>query len=107
MADGATDGSGAINARLDGVSCLIGESALTDALRQALKGVADMPRALSRLALNRGGPRDLGAILAGVRAADEIAALFDSAEAPEHLAAAASCLRDLPEEISARLVCDA
>jgi DNA mismatch repair protein MutS len=94
---------GAINARLDGVSCLIGESALTDALRQALKGVADMPRALSRLALNRGGPRDLGAILAGVRAAGEIAALFDSAEAPEHLAAAASCLRDLPEDIAARL----
>jgi DNA mismatch repair protein MutS len=94
---------GAINARLDGVSCLIGESALTDALRQALKGVADMPRALSRLALNRGGPRDLGAILAGVRAAGEIAALFDSAEVPEHLAAAASCLRDLPEDIAARL----
>ena len=50
----------AINARLDGISWLIAEQSLTDTLRRALKGVADMPRALSRLALNRGGPRDLG-----------------------------------------------
>ena len=42
----------------------------------ALKSVADMPRALSRLALNRGGPRDLGALRAGFEAAGEIATLF-------------------------------
>ena len=66
----------AINARLDGISWLIAEQSLTDTLRRALKGVADMPRALSRLALNRGGPRDLGAILTGVKAAGDIARLF-------------------------------
>ncbi|MGB6116998.1 MAG: DNA mismatch repair protein MutS, partial [Mesorhizobium sp.] len=50
----------AINERLDSVSFLRGETRLRDALRQALKSAPDMPRALSRLALNRGGPRDLG-----------------------------------------------
>jgi DNA mismatch repair protein MutS len=38
---------------------LIANPDLSEKLRRALKGVADMPRALSRLALNRGGPRDL------------------------------------------------
>ncbi|WP_421779085.1 DNA mismatch repair protein MutS [Hoeflea sp.] len=93
----------AINARLDGVSSLIAEGSLCDGLRQSLRGVPDMPRALSRLALNRGGPRDLGAILAGVKAAGEIAALLDGAELPSHLAEASALLRALPEEIAGRL----
>ena len=93
----------AINARLDGVSWLIAEQSLTDTLRRALKGVADMPRALSRLALNRGGPRDLGAILTGVRAAGDIARVFEAGDAPDHLAKAVTALKALPDEISVRL----
>jgi DNA mismatch repair ATPase MutS len=57
----------------------------------ALKGVADMPRALSRLALNRGGPRDLGAILAGLKAATDIAALFGDGETLKHLRSRGAC----------------
>ena len=94
---------GAINARLDGVSWLLAEQTLTDTLRRALKGVADMPRALSRLALNRGGPRDLGAILTGVRAAGDIARLFEAGDPPEHLARAVTALQALPGEIADRL----
>jgi DNA mismatch repair protein MutS len=93
----------AINARLDGVSSLIANGTLADALRQSLRGVPDMPRALSRLALNRGGPRDLGAILAGVKAAGEIATLLDGAEIPAHLADASASLHALPGEIADRL----
>ncbi|MCC0035095.1 MAG: DNA mismatch repair protein MutS [Hoeflea sp.] len=93
----------AINARLDGVSHLIANPALGDKLRRALKGVADMPRALSRLALNRGGPRDLGAILAGLRAATDIAALFGDGEIPAHLEKAVTALRAVPGEIGERL----
>jgi DNA mismatch repair protein MutS len=83
----------AINARLDGVSHLIANPGLSEKLRRALKGVADMPRALSRLALNRGGPRDLGAIRAGLKAATDIAALFGDGETPEHLADRGACTR--------------
>src|SRR5690606_11700701 len=63
----------AINRRLNSVSFFLAETSLCEALRQSLKGVADMPRALTRLALNRGGPRDLGALRSGFSAAGEIA----------------------------------
>eukprot|EP01035_Chromulina_nebulosa_P064745 gene64745-88574_t len=42
-----------INARLDAVEALLGDSILTTKLRQALKGVPDLTRALTRLALDR------------------------------------------------------
>ncbi|MGB3388697.1 MAG: DNA mismatch repair protein MutS, partial [Pseudaminobacter sp.] len=54
-----------INRRLDSVAFFLAERQLGEALRACLKGVADMPRALTRLALNRGGPRDLGALRSG------------------------------------------
>ncbi|WP_348526948.1 hypothetical protein, partial [Mesorhizobium sp.] len=66
----------AIAARLDSVSFFRSEVRLCQSLRASLKSVADMPRALSRLALNRGGPRDLGALRAGFEAARAIAELF-------------------------------
>ena len=52
----------AIEARLDAVQWLLGERDLRRDLRAALKGAGDMARALSRLALGRGGPRDLGCL---------------------------------------------
>ncbi|MEI6557410.1 MAG: DNA mismatch repair protein MutS [Rhodospirillaceae bacterium] len=52
----------AIDHRLDMVEfCLTGEAARSE-LRELLKGVPDLERALSRLALGRGGPRDLAGI---------------------------------------------
>ena len=51
--------SGAINARLDAVSFLAGDTAQRDRLRRLLAEVPDLARALARLALLRGGPRDL------------------------------------------------
>lgn len=92
-----------INARLDGVAHLIGNPGLADRLTASLRGVSDMPRALSRLALNRGGPRDLSAILAGVTAAHDIAGLFEDDEAPQHLTTAVATLRALPAEIAKQL----
>ena len=62
----------AIDERLDAVAFFAADAQIADALRQALKTRADMPRALSRLALNRGGPRDLGALRAGLAAAAAI-----------------------------------
>jgi DNA mismatch repair ATPase MutS len=52
----------AINARLDAVSYLASEPRLRQTLREELKSAPDLARALARLALTRGGPRDLGAV---------------------------------------------
>ena len=93
----------AINRRLDSASFFLAETRLCEALRLALKGVADMPRALTRLALNRGGPRDLGALRSGFSAAGEIATLFAGAPVTEELEAAMQALQALPEEFTGHL----
>ncbi|MDB5554798.1 MAG: mutS [Rhizobium sp.] len=62
-----------INRRLDSISFFLDEPRLAGDIRQALRHAPDMPRALSRLALDRGGPRDLSAILSGLRAGRDIA----------------------------------
>ncbi|UWR00903.1 DNA mismatch repair protein MutS [Rhodobacteraceae bacterium S2214] len=51
-----------IQERQDAVAFLADDSRLTGDLRDHLKGVHDLDRALSRLALDRGGPRDMAAI---------------------------------------------
>ena len=51
-----------IQDRQDAVAHLQTDSRLTADLRDHLKGVHDLDRALSRLALDRGGPRDMAAI---------------------------------------------
>jgi DNA mismatch repair protein MutS len=49
----------AIAARLDAVAALVDAPAAREALRDRLRRVPDVERALSRLSLDRGGPRDL------------------------------------------------
>ena len=93
----------AINARLDSVAWLAEESDLRDALRSVLKGLADMPRALTRLALSRGGPRDLGAMGAGLEAARQICDLFRGAAPPAEITAALHALDALPAGFAERL----
>jgi DNA mismatch repair protein MutS len=51
----------AIDGRLDMVQFFLDESALCETLRRTLRGCPDAERALSRLTLGRGGPRDLAA----------------------------------------------
>jgi len=89
--------------RLDSVSFFRSEPRLCQAVRLALKGVADMPRALSRLALNRGGPRDLGALLAGFQAARAIADIFAATPPPAELGAALGAIAALPPVLAAHL----
>ncbi len=72
-----------IDYRLDMVEfCLIKETVRTD-IRAHLKAVPDLERALSRLALGRGGPRDLAALRDVLcRSADIRAMLVDPSLAP-------------------------
>jgi DNA mismatch repair protein MutS len=64
---------GTIDARLDAVAFFAGDSTLRAELRAALNAAPDLARALARLALGRGGPRDLAAIRDGLLAAGDIA----------------------------------
>ncbi|WP_245281354.1 DNA mismatch repair protein MutS [Rhizobium sp. AAP43] len=93
----------AIAERQDSIACLLADSLLVDRLRDALKRVPDMPRALSRLALDRGGPRDLGAIVAGLAAAADVARLVDPANVPKELADALADLLGLPVDLAPNL----
>lgn len=60
---------GAIIARADGWGWMLANAAATGRVRDALRGAPDMARALGRLALNRGTPRDLAALRDGLLAA--------------------------------------
>ncbi len=62
-----------INARLDAVQWFHERPDLREEVRELLRRVPDMERALSRLSLNRGGPRDLAALRDGLRAARALA----------------------------------
>ncbi|MBB4567517.1 DNA mismatch repair protein MutS [Rhizobium leucaenae] len=92
-----------INERLDSIGFLTEEPSLCSDLRTALKHVPDMPRALSRLALDRGGPRDLWAIRHGLGAAASVADLLGAALLPDELGAALAGLRALPADLEALL----
>ncbi|HEV7277590.1 MAG TPA: DNA mismatch repair protein MutS [Devosiaceae bacterium] len=95
----------AINARLEAVAALRDDTALTDRLRQALKSVPDVTRALTRLALQRGGPRELIAIANAVGAARVLAQRLASLPyAPAALSAVAETLDAAPEALATELV---
>ncbi len=79
-----------IHERLESVRFLLDQSRLRTDLRDALRRVPDMDRALSRIALDRGGPRDLTAIRAGLTQAVAVAARLR--DAPALLAGAAAAL---------------
>jgi DNA mismatch repair protein MutS len=66
----------AIETRLDQVQFFLDQPALRGAVREALGAVPDLLRALSRLGLERGGPRDLDCIRTGLDAAARIAGML-------------------------------
>src|SRR6201999_4026754 len=65
----------AIDARLDAVAWFVEHRPQRQKLREALRGLGDMARALSRLALGRGGPRDLACLRDGFAAGEAGTAL--------------------------------
>ncbi|MFC3318413.1 DNA mismatch repair protein MutS [Rhizobium rosettiformans] len=93
----------AIAERQDSIAFLLADGLLVDRLRDALKRVPDMPRALSRLALDRGGPRDLGSIVGGLAASAEVGRLLDPSSLPKELSEALSDLAALPADLGPSL----
>ena len=78
--------------RLDAVATLIDPPDGRAALRDRLKAAPDLARALARIVVGRGGPRDLAAIRDGIFAAADIAA---------RLAPLAEVSRDLAQAVAA------
>jgi DNA mismatch repair protein MutS len=83
----------AINLRLDSLDFLVEAAPMREALRRALAHAPDFLRALSRLSLDRGGPRDLAAIRDGLAAAATLASILEAADLPPELVGAYARLR--------------
>ncbi len=77
-----------IHGRLDAVNFATEDSLIASDLREALRKTPDLDRALSRLSLDRGGPRDLAAIRNGLTQAAAIAELCADRDLPVLLATA-------------------
>lgn len=92
----------AINHRLDAVSFLLHEDRVRDSIRSLLRQSSDMARALSRLALNRGGPRDLSGILSGMVSAFAIADQFEKT-VPYDVQIALHAISNLPRSLMIKL----
>ncbi len=85
-----------IVSRQDAIAFLLERDGLRDTLREILRQAPDLSRAVARLALQRGGPRDLTAVRAALAAARKGAsALRDGA--------GATGMPELLEDVAARL----
>jgi DNA mismatch repair protein MutS len=84
----------AIAARQDSWGFLIAQPQIAAQIRAALRNAPDIARALGRLSLGRGGPRDLAALRQGMLAAQDAAAALGGAGTalPPELATAAKAL---------------
>src|SRR5690242_5480583 len=86
--------SAQITQRLDAVSAFVADSATREDVRSILRGAPDMSRALARLSVGRGGPRDLAALRDGIVAADQaLARLAELDRPPQEIAAVMAALR--------------
>src|ERR1700722_17496038 len=78
LASPLTDPAG-IAERLDALAFFIEAPALREKLRKSLAATPDFLRALARLSLDRGGPRDLAALREGLTASAAVAERLDGA----------------------------
>ncbi|MEM6309230.1 MAG: DNA mismatch repair protein MutS [Pseudomonadota bacterium] len=82
-----------IHDRLDCVAVFVNDRTTAHSLRDALKQVPDLERAVSRLSLDRGGPRDLAAVRAALEQSLQIHEILGaSKDVPTLLSNAATAL---------------
>ena len=95
-----------INTRLDLVDYFASDSSLCAEVRGVLAGTPDLSRALARLSLARGGPRDLAAVRDSLAGARLLAAMFKRAkELPDELQKAAAILSTPNAGLEQELAC--
>src|SRR5712671_5241202 len=91
----------AIARRLDAISAFVADSAARNDLRSILRSAPDMSRALARLSVGRGGPRDLAGLRDGILAADQaLARLAQLDTPPPEVAAIMDALRRPPRDLA-------
>mgnify|MGYP003624274360 CR=1 FL=1 len=81
-----------ISDRLDAVTFYFDNARVTQDIRTSLRKVPDLDRALSRLSLDRGGPRDLAAMRNGLSEAENLAKQLNQCDQPPLIADAVSGL---------------
>ncbi len=90
-----------INKRLDMVETFVADTGARDALREHLRHGTDLTRPLTRLALGRGGPRDLIHIGTAIKSARQLAAnLVEMPDLPAGLTELAEVLGSAPTELA-------
>jgi DNA mismatch repair protein MutS len=94
----------AIARRHDAVALFVTDVPLRVETRQRLNAAPDLARALARLVVGRGGPRDLAAIRDGIAAADDLAKrLAELGKLPEEIADIRAALQNPDAAIAAEL----
>jgi DNA mismatch repair protein MutS len=93
-----------ISRRLASVEWMLGDPLRRGAIIADLKAAPDIARALSRLTVDRGGPRDLAAIGAGLAMGIAIATRIGTGnDVPEEIADAVAALAAAPADLVASL----
>src|SRR5271154_1745527 len=93
--------SAGITRRLDAIGTFAADSATREDIRTTLHAAPDLSRALARLSLGRGGPRDLAGLCDAILAADEVLAhLARMEQPPQEIAAVMTALRRPSRELA-------
>ncbi len=93
-----------IRHRQDTIAFFASDTMQREDIRGLLKSAPDMSRALSRLAVDRGGPRDLQSIAFAMKSAREIAGLLASGGAyPQEVGFAVQKLEQAPHALGEKL----
>src|SRR5258708_24207524 len=87
--------------RMDGIAAFAADTAAGADIGPTLRGGPDMARALARLSVGRGGPRDLAGLRDGILAADSaLARLGELDDPPTEIAAVMEALRQPSRDLA-------
>src|SRR5262249_32986500 len=93
--------SAAIARRLDAITAFVADSGIREDVRATLRAAPDLSRALARLSLGRGGPRDLAGLRDAILAAEEaLVQLARLEEPPQEIVAVMTALRRPSRELA-------
>ena len=90
--------------RQDSVQFFVENDEISSQCGELLKQLPDLSRAISRLSLNRGGPRDLVAIQKGLATSKQLSEVLETQELPNELQVAQNSLAEVPAGLLQSLI---